>query len=171
MPPLPRSAIDRDPFRKAMARLGAAVSVITSDGPAGLGGTTVSAVCSVTDSPATLLVCINRAARSNAVICGNGVFAVNVLAAGHEAVADRFARADLDAGARLAKTPHRRLGTGAPVLDAALIAFDCEVAQKIEAGTHTIFLGRVVGLREGAHPGALIYLARRYIGIGLETGA
>jgi hypothetical protein len=48
--------VDTTGFRNAMALLGGAVSVITTDGPAGRFGFTASAVCSVTDSPPTLLV-------------------------------------------------------------------------------------------------------------------
>ena len=57
-------AVDRQEFRDAMARLGAAVSVITTGGPAGRGGFTASAVCSVTDDPPTLLRCMNRGATA-----------------------------------------------------------------------------------------------------------
>ena len=39
--------------------LSAAVNVVTTDGPAGRHGFTASAVCSVTDNPPTLLVCMN----------------------------------------------------------------------------------------------------------------
>jgi Conserved protein/domain typically associated with flavoprotein oxygenases, DIM6/NTAB family len=46
--------VDRDAFRNAMARLGSAVNIITTDGPAGRAGFTASAVCSVTDTPPTL---------------------------------------------------------------------------------------------------------------------
>ncbi|MFX5634519.1 flavin reductase, partial [Acinetobacter baumannii] len=46
-------------FRDAMARLSAAVNIITTDGPAGRAAMTVSAVSSVSDEPATVLVCIN----------------------------------------------------------------------------------------------------------------
>ena len=53
-------AVEKQAYREAMARLGAAVNVITSNGPAGRAGFTASAVCSVTDSPPTLLVCANR---------------------------------------------------------------------------------------------------------------
>lgn len=48
--------VDVTQFRNAMAMLGGAVSVITTDGPAGRFGFTASAVCSVTDAPPTLLV-------------------------------------------------------------------------------------------------------------------
>jgi flavin reductase (DIM6/NTAB) family NADH-FMN oxidoreductase RutF len=55
-----------------MAMLGGAVSVITTDGVAGRFGFTASAVCSVTDSPPTLLVCMNRASHSNEHFKRNG---------------------------------------------------------------------------------------------------
>ena len=53
---------DKQSFRDAMAHVGAAVNIITTDGPAGRAGFTASAVCSVTDAPPTLLVCLNRSA-------------------------------------------------------------------------------------------------------------
>ena len=43
-------AVEKQAYREAMARLGAAVNVITSDGPGGRAGFTASAVCSVTDT-------------------------------------------------------------------------------------------------------------------------
>ena len=47
-------AVEKQAYREAMARLGAAVNVITTDGPGGRAGFTASAVCSVTDTPPTL---------------------------------------------------------------------------------------------------------------------
>jgi hypothetical protein len=45
------SVADKQSFRDAMAQVGAAVNIITTDGPAGRAGFTASAVCSVTDTP------------------------------------------------------------------------------------------------------------------------
>ncbi|STR46597.1 flavin reductase RutF in pyrimidine catabolism pathway [Klebsiella oxytoca] len=45
------SLADKQSFRDAMAHVGAAVNIITTDGPAGRAGFTASAVCSVTDAP------------------------------------------------------------------------------------------------------------------------
>ena len=69
--------LDQHTFRQGMANLGAAVNVITTDGGAGQAGFTASAVCSVTDTPPTLLVCLNRSAsvletfKSNQLLCVN----------------------------------------------------------------------------------------------------
>lgn len=51
-------------YRNAMARLGAAVNIVTTDGVAGRAGFAATAVCSVSDNPPTLLVCLNRNASA-----------------------------------------------------------------------------------------------------------
>ena len=74
-----------------MSRLGAAVHVVTTAGAGGKTGFTATAVCSVSDTPAMLLVCLNRRSQSAPVLAQNGVFCVNTLAAGDEKLADMFA--------------------------------------------------------------------------------
>ena len=78
---------DKASFRDAMAHVGAAVNIITTDGPAGRAGFTASAVCSVTDTPPTLLVCLNRSASVWPVFSEHHTLCVNTLAAGQEALA------------------------------------------------------------------------------------
>src|ERR1700745_3675796 len=94
--------VDKSTFRDAMAGLGAAVNIITTDGASGLAGCTASAVCGVTDEPPTLLVCINRASRNNAVMRENGRLCVNVLAADQRDVAMHFSTKDLSIEDRFA---------------------------------------------------------------------
>ncbi len=60
-------------FREGLSRLAGAVTVITTDGPAGAAGFTASAVCSVTDSPPTVLVCMNRSSYAHRFFADNGV--------------------------------------------------------------------------------------------------
>jgi flavin reductase (NADH) len=81
----------RQQFRQAMAHLGAAVNVITTAGPHGRCGITASAVCSVTDAPPTLLVCLNRSSAMHAVFDGNRKVCINVLPASLEGIARHFA--------------------------------------------------------------------------------
>ena len=100
---------DKASFRDAMAHVGAAVNIITTDGPAGRAGFTASAVCSVTDTPPTLLVCLNRSASVWPVFSEHHTLCVNTLAAGQEALStlfggktamdERFAAADWQTGA------------------------------------------------------------------------
>src|ERR1700728_1732657 len=82
------SSVDAAAFRDAMSRLGAAVHVVTSAGPGGQTGFPATAVCSVSDQPATLLVCLSRRAKSAPLLAQNGVFCVNTLGADEEKLAD-----------------------------------------------------------------------------------
>lgn len=74
--------VDQQTFRDAMSCMGAAVNIITTDGPAGRAGFTASAVCSVTDTPPTLLVCLNRGASVWPAFNENRTLCVNTLSAG-----------------------------------------------------------------------------------------
>src|SRR5580693_3608863 len=78
------SSVEPAAFREAMAKLGAAVHVVTSAGPAGKTGFTATAVCSVSDTPAMLLVCLNRRSKSAPVLAQNNVFCINTLPASDE---------------------------------------------------------------------------------------
>ena len=78
-------------FRNAMAQLPAAVNIITTNGPGGRCGITASAVCSVTDSPPTVLVCVNRNSATHDVFRTNGHLCVNVLCGEQEELARHFA--------------------------------------------------------------------------------
>ncbi len=145
-----------------MSRLVGAVTVITTDGHAGLGGFTASAVCSVTDDPPMLLACINRNSRQYAVFKGNGVLCVNVLTAAQEKVSRAFA-GRVTIQERFRDQRWTVLETGAPALDNALVNFDARIVQSVEAGTHSILLCEIVSVRieAGNHVG-LAYYGRGY---------
>ncbi len=134
-------------YRDAMARLTSAVNVITSDGPAGRAGFTASAVCSVTDNPPMLLVCINLSSRQENALRANGVLCVNTLAFGQESIARAFANGDLTVAERFAKGAWSAMTTGAPGLDGALATFDCRVDKRMEHGTHAVLFCHVLAVR------------------------
>lgn len=160
--------VTRQEFRDAMARLGAAVNIVTTDGPAGLGGMTVSAVCSVSDDPPTLLVCLNRGSPQNRLFKDNGVLCVNTLAPGQEALSGRFAgrSAEADMAERFSHATWGILETGAPALDGATVAFDCRIAEVVERGTHSVLFCEVEAVRQGAALRGLIWFSRDYHAIG-----
>jgi len=153
--------LDKQDFRDAMACLGAAVNIITTDGPAGEAGFTASAVCSVTDSPPTLLVCLNRGASVWPVFNDNRTLCVNTLSAGQESLsnlfggktpmADRFAAAQWQTGA-----------TGCPRLADALASFDCRISQVVSVGTHDILFCEIVAITRHPVPQGLVWFDRSY---------
>ncbi len=155
--------VDREAYRDAMARLGAAVSVITSDGPAGRCAFTASAVCSVTDDPPTLLVCMNRGSDSYEAFKTNAVLCVNTLAASQEALSTLFAGfTDHTMPQRFEQADWNTLVTGAPVLMDAVVSFDCRIAQVSEVGTHGVLFCEVDAIQAGTAHEGLIYFGRSY---------
>jgi flavin reductase len=158
--------IEKSSFRDAMATLGSAVNIITSDGAAGLAGCTASAVCGVTDEPPTLLVCINRSSRNNAAFRANGKLCVNILNAEQQALAAHFSSSARPIDERFAAAQWQQLVTGAPVLRGALASLDCEIESITEVGTHTVFFCAVQAVHTQGAGDALIYYGRRYHRVG-----
>jgi len=160
-------------FRDAMSLLTTAVNVVTTAGVAGIHGFTASAVCSVTDNPPTLLVCMNQSSRSHTHFVDNNVLSVNVLGSQHEHLSNVFA-SKLESDERFTHGAWHTLVTGAPALDDALVSFDCEIEQVQAVGTHSVFMCRVVAISQtdrhaegGDGPGeSLVYFNRRYHPVG-----
>lgn len=150
-------------FRQAMSRLSAAVHVVTTDGPYGRLGFTATAVCSVSDDPPTLLVCVNRKLRAGAAIQGNEVLCINVLRAEESDVADTFAgRTDMVSGSRFDIGQWSNSRTGAPVLRSSLISLECSISEVKPVASHDIFFGTVEAIHYGESGAAMVYFDRHY---------
>lgn len=162
-------AVDIAVYREAMSRLGAAVNVITTIDERGRHGLTASAVCSVTDQPATLLVCINRSSRSRVAFRVDGPICVNTLAHAQQGISVAFA-GRLGMEERFEGGVWTTLATGAPVLEEALVSFDCLVSSIVEVGTHSVIFCDVQEIRLGNAAEALVYFARAYHGLSPQPG-
>ena len=158
---------DRMLYREGMSRLGAAVSLIATDGAFGRHGFTASAVCSVTDAPPTLLVCMNRGVRSHDAFLGNACLSVNVLTGAHESMSGLFADRSVDMDARFLAGAWRIGATGAPLLDGATVSFDCRITTATAVGTHSVIFCAVEACHLGEEaPGGLIWFGRTYHRVG-----
>ncbi|MFO1062042.1 MAG: flavin reductase family protein [Dongiaceae bacterium] len=149
-------------FLAMMRRAATGVTVVTTDGPAGRAGVTVSAMCSVSLEPPSVLVCVRSTSGVVLLVQGNGCFCVNILAGRHKLVAECFAGrvAELRED-RFACAEWHQLATGAPVLSDALASFDCKLTNEVAFGTHVILIGTVLAGR-GQEGGPLIYTNRDY---------
>ncbi|MCA9861234.1 MAG: flavin reductase family protein [Thermomicrobiales bacterium] len=150
-------------FIDGMSRVATSVTLVTTDGPAGRFGLTVSSMASVTADPPTLLVCVNRRNPMDAAIRSNGVFAVNALRADQRWVAETFAGRPRKGNPYDFQSGSWRLeNTGAPLLIGAVAWFDCVLIAAHHVGTHTIAIGRVVGT--GVEAGTPLIYGRRSFG-------
>ncbi|WP_293865095.1 flavin reductase [uncultured Alsobacter sp.] len=158
-------------FRNAMSLMSAAVNIITTDGPSGRHGLTASAVCSVTDTPPTVLVCVNRSSRAHDVIVANGTLCLNVLGSEHEDLAKTFAMPGLSPQERFARGAWRVLASGAPVLDGATVSLDCRVAARHEIGTHSVFYAEILDVALAQARRSLVYFDRGFHLLGAAPEA
>ena len=148
-------------FRQAMSRVGAAVHVITTADAAGRHGLTASAVTSVTDTPPTLLFCINRSTSSHGAFTVGGPVCVNTLAADQQEIAAVFASRGR-AGERFDHGRWTRLASGAPVLEASAACFDGRITNIVDVGTHSVMFAEVLASRSSEDRPVLIYMGRAY---------
>lgn len=156
-------AVDPARFKEAMSRIAAAVHIVTTDGPAGLGGITATSVASITADPPMLLFCINKTSSSYARMVENKVFCINTLAPSHETLSNVFAgRTDERLDARFESGEWHKLATGAPALAGAVASFDCRLVETKEVTTHVIMIGAVEAVDFGAEGECLAYVHRRY---------
>lgn len=118
------------------------VTVVTSlrgDEPR---GATVSAFASVSADPPMVLICINREARSYLYISSSKIFCVNFLSGDQRDLAERFSGKLRER--QFEGVPYEVDATGAAVLGGVVAHLDCEVVEEHHAGSHSIFIGRVL---------------------------
>ncbi len=147
-------------FKQAMRHCAGAVALVTVGAQHGRRtGLTVTSACSLSDSPPSLIVCVNRNASAHARIREEGAFAINFLHEDHAMLALTFSgQKGVNGDDRFAFGQWRRSVTGAPVLRDAVAAFDCVLAREFETTTHSIFVGEVCDVSHAAHAIPLVYL-------------
>jgi len=158
----PRGGVDQAGFRRALAQLAGGVVVVTSaDRGSEPAGVTATAVCSVSLEPPLVLVCLSAGSRTRERIATSGRYAINVLGSGHRSHAERFAAAGDGKFDGLSWEPGK---SGCPILPGSIAVCECEVEQSIEAGDHTVFIGRVIEVTatEGQHDQPLLWYRGRY---------
>lgn len=151
--------VEPDRFRAVMGHFATGVAVVTVDTPSGPQGMTANAVASLSLDPVLVLVCFDNRARTLPEVERAKRFGVNVLAAGQEHLARRFASKE---DTKFGDVPHS-VDDGIPVLDGTLAWVGCDLESLIPAGDHTIGIGAVhaaeLGVK-GLEP--LIWLRGRY---------
>ena len=161
-------SVDRGDFLTAMRAVANSVTVVTTEGKAGRHGGTVSAFCSVSADPPTVLVCLHGDSHIAETVAENGSFCVNVLPTSNQHASDRFAgRHDKEVTDRfdgIKLVPADEIDIKAPVLTGST-AFYCEIKETVNSGTHRIFIGNVISVKAG-NPDPLLYFDGAYRQMG-----
>lgn len=149
-------------FREAMAHLPAAVNILTTDGPNGRCGITVSAVCSVTDDPPTILVCVNRKSAMHDVFRANGRVCVNVLGGDQQELAMHFAGATKTSMAERFTWDVWDRTKDVPVLKNALVTAVGTIKHAVPMGSHTVLFVNIDQINTRSGGQSLVYFNRSF---------
>ncbi len=160
---LDKTQLDPLTYRDAMSRLAGHVHIVTAAHEGERRGVTITAACSVSDDPATLLVCLNGVNPRNDIFARSGSFALNLLGADQMDLAHVFSgKNNVDPSSRFSHGTWDELKTGAPILREAVAAFDCRLIDIKTVATHIVLFGEVVAVTLGEQKPALVYLDRDY---------
>lgn len=134
---------DADLFREAFRRHAATVVVVTYQDRDGLpSGMTATSMCSLSPTPPSLFVCINREAKAHTAIIGGGRFGVDLLSIGQKPIADHCSRVGTRKNLREAWLADDA-STRTPRLRDSLAHLECDVATSYVVYSHTLFVGLI----------------------------
>lgn len=162
------TALDPRALRRAFGSFMTGVTVVTSRTDDGRPlGFTANSFTSVSLDPPLLLVCPGKFLSTHDRFAASTGFAVNILAEGQQEVSNTFASFK---GDRFARVPHRSDARGNPLIEGALAQFSCSTERVLDAGDHSILIGRVqdFACAEGRGLG---YAGGQYFSLGLERAA
>ncbi|TIN24982.1 MAG: alpha/beta fold hydrolase [Mesorhizobium sp.] len=161
-------AFDSGEFRRALGSFLTGVTIVTTIGAEGEPrGFTANSFTSVSLEPPLVLVCIAKKALGHSAFSTSKGFAINILSESQKAHSGIFASKAADKFASVAWQPGQ---TGNPLIDGSVAVFDCAMQQLVDAGDHSILIGRV---RDFSHNGAqpLGYCRGTYVTPGLSQEA
>jgi len=140
--------VDQAIFREVVGHFTTGVAVITTQAGDERFGVTASAVSSLSLEPPMLLVCLHRRLPTCEALGATRAFVVNILDEDQDELAMRFATRQPD---KFAGVPMGSSDLGIPLLADALAHLECRLVERVDAGTHTVFIGEVQSAR--ARPG------------------
>ncbi|NYV74815.1 flavin reductase family protein [Streptomyces sp. UH6] len=165
--------VNDEEFRAAMSRLASGVVLVTAhepqpdpDGPAGEdAGMTATAFMSVSLDPPLAMISLRTGSRMDDLLAEQPLWAVSVLAEDQRHIAGRFAmKGRISDRLLFADVPHTRgEASGAPLITGSLATVECRTEQRVEAGDHTLVVGRVLTATTApGDTGPLLHFRSRY---------
>jgi len=137
--------IEAKDFKAAMSRFLSGVTVVSTVHEGQTWAMTASAFLSVSLDPFLVLVSVGKTAKFHDHAVASGAYGVSILTAEQQDLSGHFA-----GWPKAGVEPLWELGDfQSPVLAGALAQVDCQLFQVVDAGDHSLFLGKVQAVRLG----------------------
>lgn len=154
-------------LRSVMGKFATGVTAVTLDSepPHGI---TVNAFTSVSLDPPLILVCLDHDTEAHEMLASGDAegYCVNILGAEQQILGEYFADMAEEQLAPFEEHPTTTAETGAPVFSESLGYLDCSIHEAVEAGDHTVYIGRVEAAAELEDGPALTFYEGEWGSIG-----
>ncbi len=138
-------SIEAEQFTDLLSKFATGVTVVTVQEGNAIHGLTVNAFSSVSLEPPLVLICIERDTRTKEYLERGIGFTISILSETQEDLSRKFARPGMDMAERLRNESYTTHEQGGPHFDDSLAWMNCEQENQVNAGDHTIYIGRVIG--------------------------
>ncbi len=144
------ASIDPRALRTALGAYGTGVAIVTALDAGGQPvGMTINSLAAVSLDPPLVLWSVQLDTPSASAFRQARHFALSILAADQETIARQFARTDSDKFSGIATTPG---SADVPLIDGAVVHFECEAWACYPGGDHEIIVGKVTRLASRPGP-------------------
>jgi flavin reductase (DIM6/NTAB) family NADH-FMN oxidoreductase RutF len=154
--------LDKASFRHAMAHFASGVTIMTTTADGRMHGMTVSAFASESLEPLLILVSVERSTEMHKLVMASRAFAINILSEHGESTARFFADNARLKGPEFLEGVYHLGVSGAPLLNEATTTIEAVIYSTLEAGDHSIIVGRVTALNVGSEERPLVYYRGAY---------
>lgn len=154
--------VDPLELRLAMRQWTTGVTIVSAEHQGVQHGMTVSSFTSVSLTPPTVLISLEKKTRTHEYVSKSGYFGVTMLSSDQQEISDRFAGRHTEDQNRFAGLVTTTLISGVPFIAEGLAYLDCHVITTHESGTHTLFIGEVMSVKTGNRESPLVYFDQQY---------
>ena len=157
-------SIDGRELRNALGRFATGVCLITLEtGDGDALALTANSFSSVSLDPPLVLWNLQNNSDVFEHYAREQYFAINILADNQQSLSDSYARK----GEHNLHPDHFRRGVkGSPVINGALVSFECELEATHEGGDHVIIVGRVLEMTAADGGDPLLFFGGAYRALG-----
>ncbi|MDN7247172.1 flavin reductase family protein [Planococcus shenhongbingii] len=147
-------------FKEALGNYPTGVTVVTTtdnnNTPLGL---TVNSFASVSLDPLLVLWSIDHKVSSLEAFKNRGKFAIHILSGNQSELCKTFSSKTVD---RFASCKWSFSSMELPVIEGAFAVLECETHEKIQAGDHTILIGKVQNIKVEKELNPMLYHRRHF---------
>jgi flavin reductase (DIM6/NTAB) family NADH-FMN oxidoreductase RutF len=145
-----------------MGHFASGVTIMTTTANGRMHGMTVSAFASQSLDPLLILVSVERSTEMHKLLMASQAFAINILGEHAEGTARFFADNARLKGPEFVDGAYHIGVNDAPLLDEAVAYLEATVQSTLEAGDHSVIVGRVTALEVRSDAPPLIYYRSGY---------